>query len=120
MEGMRRSGITHGSIYEIGWFEQRLSCHRNSLEFDLAVSSIQTALERSGFYIHRFGQHGGYFLIVAHELNLDQMLAYERQAIEILGRGIALGANTRLHLLWESRQREPCSSVAVRSSLKYF
>lgn len=93
---MRKQGLTYGQIFEAEFFEEALSCKRNTMEFLLAISSIRRDLESSGFYLSGRGGKGDRFSILPANKNHDQMRSFRAKARDSLRRGTILGTNTRL------------------------
>ena len=117
VETMRQSGVTYGSTYEASYFEERLKCKRDTMEFGLAMSEIRRALEGDGFYLSGRGQKGDAFIVLMPEANADVMLTYQRAAINALKRGVILGTNTRLDTL-DSEARARHESILEKLAMR--
>jgi hypothetical protein len=106
LEEMRsQSMVNYGEVIDAPFFEERLECKRDSMEFGLAVSNIRRELEEDGFYLSGRGQKGNQFVILPPASNANVMNAYSRAAVDALKRGVILGTNTRLDTLTESERR---------------
>lgn len=120
LDDMRQEGVNHGKTYTAEFFEDKLKCERNSMQFGLALSEIRRELEKDGFYISGRGQSGNQFVILPPENNQDVMAAYQRQALDALRRGVILGTNTRLDLLPSADRKKHESlleKIAIRTAL---
>ena len=119
LDEMRKSGVEYGKTYAPEWFEERLSCHRDSMEFSLALSEIRRELEFDGFYLTGRGQAGNQIILPPKD-NADVLLSYQRAAIDALKRGTILGTATKTDTLTVNEKRRHESvlqRVAIRAAL---
>lgn len=120
LEEMRRDGVAYGKTYPAEWFETRLKCNRDSMEFGLSISEIRRALEFDGFFISGRGQKGNQYVILPPESNANILAARSRSAMDELKRGFILGTNTNVSLLDREQRRRHDSElekVATRLAL---
>ena len=101
LEGIIEKGINHGSVYDASYFEQELSCKRDSREFGLATHRIRVALERKGFYLQGHAIRDGKLLIIPPEKNMGIAKNREIRIKKDRGRSIALLSATDMNLLPE-------------------
>ena len=106
VEAMREEGINYGHTYASSYFEERLKCKRDTMQFGLAISEIRRELEKDGYYLSGRGQKGDAFVILMPEANADVMQSYQQAAVIALKRGVILGTNTRLDTLDEEARRK--------------
>jgi hypothetical protein len=106
LQTIREKGMTfYGAVIESSFFEEQLSCDRNSAEFSLRISDIRHELLQDGFYLSARGQKGEQFVILQPAANAKVMNSFQRMASNALKRGVILGTNTRLDLLSEGERR---------------
>lgn len=120
LDDMLTEGVNYGSTYSAAFFEDKLKCLRDSMQFGLDISEIRRELEKQGMYISGRGQKGNQFVILPASSNARQMECYQSQAIDALKRGVILGTNTRLDLLSDIERRKHervLERMAVRSAL---
>ena len=120
LDRMIQDGLEHSKVYTAEFFEGQLREKRDTMRFGLAISEIRRELEKLGYYLSGRGQHGNQFIILPPENNQDVMLAYQREAINALKRGVILGTTTRLDLLAADDRRKHESileKMAMRSVL---
>lgn len=106
VEHMLAEGVEYGKTYTAEYFEERLRCPRDSMQFGLAVSEIRRSLETKGFYISGRGLKGDSFIILEPNKNQNILRSYGQTATDALKRGVILGTNTRLDLLNEEDRRK--------------
>lgn len=120
LEDMRKSGVQYGTQFTSEFFEERLSCDRNSMQFSLAISEIRRELEYDGFFLSGRGQKQSGFVILQPSENTAMMASYSKAASDALRRGVILGTNTRLDTLSESERRrheQMLERMAIKSAL---
>jgi hypothetical protein len=120
VEDMIKDGVEYGQTYEAKFFEDRLKCDRNSMQFGLAVSNIRRELERHGFYLSGRGQNGNQLVILPPASNADVLCSYSRAATDALKRGVILGTNTRLDMLTNgerTRHEKTLQILATKAAL---
>lgn len=120
LEQLQKNGVEHGQTISAEWFEERLKCKRDEMEFGLSMSAIRRELEKDGYHISGRGQGGAQFIILPPENHAAVMAHYQRIAIDCLKRGVILGTATRIDLLnAEDRRRHEslCEKMATRSVL---
>lgn len=118
VEEMRVQGVDYGKVYTAEYFEQRLKCKRDEMEFGLAISEIRRDLETSGFYLSGRGQSGNQYVILPPENNRGVMSGYQRAALDALKRGIILGTTTRLDTL-SAEDRRRHESVLEKMAMRH-
>jgi hypothetical protein len=120
LDDMRQMGLHYGQEWKAEFFEEKLRCKRDTMQYGLAVSEIRKALESDGFYLCGHGQKGTAFVILEPAANVDVMLQYQRAAADALRRGVILGTNTQLDTLTESerlRHEQVLERMAIKSAL---
>jgi hypothetical protein len=89
-------GVKAGDIFDAQYFENELSCKRDSREFGLAVHKIRMALEKKGLYLRGHVMRDKSLVILAPEKNVDIAIGTERMIRRRRERSIMLlGATDR-------------------------
>lgn len=112
--------VSYGAVFTVAELETSLSCKKETIEFQLAVSSIRKELRREGKNLTARGQGGVAFVITQPDANYLEMQHLQRVAITSLQEGLILGSTTPLELLdAEARARHEATlaKIAVRTAL---
>lgn len=99
LDEMLASGIKYNDTFPASYFEARLKCGADTMEFSIGISDIRRGLEHHGMYLSGRGQNGEQFVVLPPEKNADMMTDYARKAVDALKRGVILGTNTPLSTL---------------------
>ena len=113
-------GIDYGKTFTAEYFEEKLRCRRDSMQFGLDVSNVRTALLAHGFYLSGRGGKGEHFVVLEAAANSKVMENYQHAAAIALRKGVILGTNTRIDILTDDERRKHESmleKLAVRAAL---
>lgn len=96
---------THGQNFDASYFEERLKCVRDSMEFGIAVSHIRKGLEYLGMYLSGRGLRGDQFMILLPKDNIQIAKLNQIRAMRTLSRTVRLLTATPVETLTESERR---------------
>lgn len=106
LDDMLASDAVHfGAIFKAEFFETRLKCQRDSMQFGLGISEIRRALEFKGFYLSGRGQGGSQYVVLPPEENQRVAGCYERDASDSLKRAVTLLVHTDTATLSDEQKR---------------
>lgn len=120
LEEMLSSGIEYGKSYTAEWFEARLMCKRDTMQYGLEMAKIREALEHEGYAMSGRGQKGDAQIILEAASNSAVMQSYQVQAAKALKRAVILGANTDTSQLKPSelaKHEKILERAAIKSAL---
>jgi hypothetical protein len=95
LEEIIESGVDYGKSYRATYFEQALSCDRDSREFGLAVHNIRVELEKLGYYLQGHVARDGSLVILPPEGNIKVAENVERKIRKNRQRAIGLLVSTK-------------------------
>ncbi len=110
----------YGQVIKADWFEERLNCKRDTLEYAFAIMQIRQGLEYLGMYLDGRGRGGDEFVILQPAENAAVMHRLQRSAARRMCRAVTLGMRTKTELLSDSELREhekELSKAAYRLAL---
>lgn len=99
LEAITSNGLEHGKVYQANYFENELSCKRDTREFGIATYRIRRALEEQGYYLQGHAMRDGTMVIIAPDRHIGVVKNRERIRKSLIERNIALLANTNRKLL---------------------
>ena len=117
LETIEEKGVEYGKTYSAAWFEEELSCKRDSREFGLAVHRIRVCLERKGFYLQGHTMKEGNLVILPPEKNIGIAKATERKIRKNRARSIHLLGSTDRELL-PSKFRPQHEKMLMRITIR--
>ena len=120
VEEMLKDGVEYGQTYKAEYFEEKLKCQRDTMQFGIAIHNIRRELEGHGFYLSGRGQKGNQLVILPPASNVDVLCGYSRAATDALKRGVILGTHTRLDSLTageRTRHEKVLEILATKSAL---
>jgi hypothetical protein len=120
LEDMIEDGVNYGKTYAAEFFEEKLRCKRDGMEFGLAMSEIRRELETQGKYLSGRGQKGNQFVILPPESNADVMRGYVASAHDSMRRAVTLGTTTNRELMNDEQRRKHdsiCEKAATKLAL---
>lgn len=104
-EMLAADAVHFGAIFKAEFFEVRLKCQRDSMQFGLGISEIRRALEFKGFYLSGRGQGGSQYVVLPPEENQRVAGCYERDASDSLKRAVTLLVHTDTKTLSDEQKR---------------
>ena len=120
LDRMIEIGIDYGAEFATSWMEAHLHQAYGSMAFSLAISRIRRELLEHGRYLSGRGTEGRKYVIIQPQDNHMVMINYQNEAIDLLKKGVILGATTDMKNLDEEQTRKHNSvleRLAVRSAL---
>lgn len=105
LDDILEEGVSHGQVFKAEFFEEKLRCTRDQMQYGLAISEIRRELEKIGLYLSGRGQNQSQFVVLPPECNADIMLHYQRVAMDSFRRSVILGTATKTDLLTDSEKQ---------------